>query len=173
MAIKSETTTLLLSEQRQQMIAEAAYYRAECRGFCGGDPRTDWLESEAEIDALFLQQDDIQNHTPAEKESVLHRLESLLREWDQRIEEFTVATKNARTKLSAELHEQMAALAEKRAIAQQKLTALRDLSADTWHDMREHAIQRFDELHAAIERVAARVKQIGKPENTEKKSDAG
>lgn len=32
-----------------QMIAEAAYYRAEARGFCCGDPRQDWLEAEAEI----------------------------------------------------------------------------------------------------------------------------
>jgi len=32
------------------MIAETAYYRAEQRGFQGGSPEQDWLESEAEID---------------------------------------------------------------------------------------------------------------------------
>lgn len=37
-------------EQRDEMIAETAYYRAEQRGFSGGDPIVDWLWAEAEID---------------------------------------------------------------------------------------------------------------------------
>ena len=36
----------------RQMIREAAYFRAEARGFVGGDPVEDWLAAEAEIDAL-------------------------------------------------------------------------------------------------------------------------
>lgn len=39
-------------EQRWRMIAEAAYYQAERRGF-GGDPVSDWLEAEAEIDRML------------------------------------------------------------------------------------------------------------------------
>lgn len=38
-------------EMRHQMIATAAYYRAERRGFQGGSPVDDWIEAEAEIDA--------------------------------------------------------------------------------------------------------------------------
>ena len=38
-------------EDRQHMISTAAYYRAERRGFDGGDEVEDWLEAEAEIDA--------------------------------------------------------------------------------------------------------------------------
>lgn len=34
------------------MIAEAAYYRAEKRGFEPGKELEDWLEAEKEIDAL-------------------------------------------------------------------------------------------------------------------------
>ena len=43
--------------QRLAMIAEAAYFRAERRGFCGGadEATRDWLEAEAEIDALLAQ----------------------------------------------------------------------------------------------------------------------
>jgi hypothetical protein len=41
-------------EQRHQMIAEAAYARAEKRGFQGGSPEEDWLQAESEIDALLL-----------------------------------------------------------------------------------------------------------------------
>jgi DUF2934 family protein len=36
-------------EERHQMIARAAYYRAEQRGFVNGDPLRDWLEAEAEV----------------------------------------------------------------------------------------------------------------------------
>lgn len=38
------------AEQRRHMIAEAANYRVEQRGFVGGDVVADWLAAEAEID---------------------------------------------------------------------------------------------------------------------------
>jgi hypothetical protein len=41
------------AEQRRAMIAEAAYLRAAERGFNGGDPVADWLESERAVDALL------------------------------------------------------------------------------------------------------------------------
>ena len=36
---------------RDEMIALAAYLRAEARGFEGGNPVEDWLAAEAEVDA--------------------------------------------------------------------------------------------------------------------------
>ena len=41
-------------EERRRMIAEAAYFRAQRRGFAGGNQVRDWIEAEAEIDALLL-----------------------------------------------------------------------------------------------------------------------
>ena len=38
------------AEERYSMIAEAAYYRAEQRGFQVAGPVTDWLAAEKEID---------------------------------------------------------------------------------------------------------------------------
>jgi len=38
---------------RQEMIAEAAYYRSLRRGPLGCDPDRDWIEAEREIDALL------------------------------------------------------------------------------------------------------------------------
>lgn len=38
-------------DQRHQLIATAAYLRAEQRGFSGGDPLEDWLIAESEVDA--------------------------------------------------------------------------------------------------------------------------
>jgi hypothetical protein len=46
-----ETKDELNQGIRQQMIAEAAYFRAEKNGFRGGDALRDWCEAEAEIDA--------------------------------------------------------------------------------------------------------------------------
>ncbi|HSD59668.1 MAG TPA: DUF2934 domain-containing protein [Burkholderiales bacterium] len=40
-------------ERRHEMIAEAAYFRAERRGFAPGAESADWLESEAEIEELL------------------------------------------------------------------------------------------------------------------------
>ena len=48
-----EEPMMVSSEQRRSMIAQFAYLRAERRGFEAGDPLTDWLESEKEVDALL------------------------------------------------------------------------------------------------------------------------
>lgn len=40
-------------EDRHNMIATAAYYRAERRGFNGGGETEDWLAAEAEIDSTL------------------------------------------------------------------------------------------------------------------------
>jgi hypothetical protein len=42
-------------EQRAALIAEAAFYRAEKRGFAPGFENEDWLAAEAEVDARLLQ----------------------------------------------------------------------------------------------------------------------
>lgn len=40
---------------RHQMIAEAAYLRAQARGFGDGDPMDDWLAAEQEVDTLLAE----------------------------------------------------------------------------------------------------------------------
>ena len=41
-------------KQRLALIAEAAFFRAEKRGFAPGGEREDWLAAEAEVDAKLL-----------------------------------------------------------------------------------------------------------------------
>ena len=41
------------AETRRALIAEAAYLRAERRGFSPGQETDDWLAAEAEVDALL------------------------------------------------------------------------------------------------------------------------
>jgi hypothetical protein len=40
--------------QRNALIAKAAYFRAESRGFAPGHETEDWLAAEAEVDAKLL-----------------------------------------------------------------------------------------------------------------------
>ena len=42
-------------EERRQVIAVAAYHKAERRGFAPGDDLRDWIEAEREIDRLLLE----------------------------------------------------------------------------------------------------------------------
>ena len=45
------TVAFIDSPIRDEMIARAAYFRAERRGFADGCALQDWLEAEAEVDA--------------------------------------------------------------------------------------------------------------------------
>ena len=47
--LDSNPEQLISVQERQRMIAEAAYFRALERGFTGGDPLDDWLVAEREI----------------------------------------------------------------------------------------------------------------------------
>ncbi|MGH8296320.1 MAG: DUF2934 domain-containing protein [Steroidobacteraceae bacterium] len=48
------STRITVSEDaRRAMIAQAAYLRAERRGFAPGGEAEDWLAAEAEVDALL------------------------------------------------------------------------------------------------------------------------
>jgi hypothetical protein len=46
-----EATNALPPQDWRQLIATAAYLRAEARGFTGGSPEQDWLEAEKEVAA--------------------------------------------------------------------------------------------------------------------------
>lgn len=52
-AAKGNGKAHITPEQRYRMICDAAYFRAERRGFVGGNPGDDWIAAEAEVDALL------------------------------------------------------------------------------------------------------------------------
>jgi hypothetical protein len=49
----TKKTRIPTADERISMIAEAAYYKAEHRGFSGGSPEADWWEAEKEIDSML------------------------------------------------------------------------------------------------------------------------
>jgi Protein of unknown function (DUF2934) len=52
-AAKAPTEVAVSEDVRRGMIAEAAYLRAERRGFAPGGEHDDWVAAEAEVDALL------------------------------------------------------------------------------------------------------------------------
>jgi hypothetical protein len=52
-AVGPEAVSGDVSCPREQMIAEAAYFRAEQRGFAPGNEMADWLQAEADVEAVF------------------------------------------------------------------------------------------------------------------------
>ncbi len=61
--------TPLDDDSRRAMIAEAAYYRAERRGFAPGFEWEDWLQSENEIDTQYQ---DMSNQASSTRGADLH-----------------------------------------------------------------------------------------------------
>ncbi|WP_455208449.1 DUF2934 domain-containing protein [Kaarinaea lacus] len=53
---KTTTGKFVTPEQRFSMIAEAAYFIAEKRGFSAGEAEKDWLNAETEIDKMLTNQ---------------------------------------------------------------------------------------------------------------------
>jgi len=51
---RAKVRIFLTTEQRQGMIADIAFQRAQDRGFEGGDPETDWVEAERELEASLM-----------------------------------------------------------------------------------------------------------------------
>lgn len=52
-ATQPDTPSSACNCPREQMIAEAAYFRAERRGFEPGNEMADWLEAEADVEHLI------------------------------------------------------------------------------------------------------------------------
>lgn len=46
-------TKIFSAEDRRYMVAEAAYYLAERRGFQGGECMTDWLQAEIDVERML------------------------------------------------------------------------------------------------------------------------
>ena len=51
---RSKSGRVITAQERWRMISENAYYRAERRGFVGGNPAEDWVAAKAEIDAELV-----------------------------------------------------------------------------------------------------------------------
>ncbi len=51
--VETKAKRTVSEEERMHMIATAAYFKAEQRGFVGGNPDQDWAEAEKEVSELL------------------------------------------------------------------------------------------------------------------------
>jgi chromosome segregation ATPase len=134
------------SERRRQMIAEAAYFRAEKRGFRGGDPQADWREAEAEVDARLRR---------AQTDHLVERVEQGLAAAAKGVASF----RRRLAKLSAEARmegqRELDALASLRDALKPKLKELREQGDRATVRAREQAEKLSAELADLVHRLGA------------------
>ncbi len=132
------------AEQREQMIAEAAYYRAEGRGFADGDPFLDWLDAEREIDALL--------NVP-KAESWLKHLESQLSSGRERLTTLRQGIASKGKTARAGLKKDIEKLDEKLDSFESKLRELRDRGEKVTQRARQQAEKAWDEISELTHRL--------------------
>jgi predicted nucleic acid-binding Zn-ribbon protein len=155
---KSTKKTRISPEQRYQMIAEAAYFRAEKRGFTGGDMSQDWLEAEAEIDDFLKQQSKPNKKKAITQKAFLKKLEGQIKEWDDKFEKLQDKAKKAKAEIQADVEKQISALGKKRTAAQKKVVVLSQKTEDTWESVKDGVEKTWEEMQEALDRFVSRFK---------------
>jgi uncharacterized protein YfcZ (UPF0381/DUF406 family) len=133
------------------MIAEAAYFRAERRGFQGGDPLDDWLQAEAEVDRTAAGGEE-----PA-REKLADQLAAQLHEYDGELARLTAKARNVSAAVRAELDRELERLIPLRASAEQALGELRQRAGQATDDVRALGHKVRTELADSLDRLAKRL----------------
>jgi hypothetical protein len=137
-------TSKVNEDQRRQMIAEAAYFRAERRGFIGGDPVTDWFEAEIEVDERLR---------AIEQAHVLECLENGLASATKKLGTLKRKTSSLTSGARAEIQREVAALTELRDSLSMKVKEFRELGAQAGQSAIYQAEKTWDELSDAMRRL--------------------
>ena len=136
-------------EQRRRMIAEAAYYKAERRGFNGGDAVRDWCEAEAEIDAGLRQ---------LEQGQFVERIEQALELAATRLAASRRKVARLSSEARAEWQRDLDRLATLRDTLKPKLAELREQGERAGRKVRDQAEKIRDEVAELVQRLEAKAK---------------
>ena len=138
------------AQRRQRMIEEAAYFRAQRRGFVGGDPVADWLEAEAEVDRRLEQEASGQGPGPIEQ------FEAQLAALDKEMRRLMGKAREVGTEMCTEIESELEKLRPLRAAAEEQLGDLRERSAEAWDEMKKGVHSARHELNAVLNSIAKR-----------------
>ncbi len=156
---QASRVTTITEGERHRMIATAAYYRAGRRGFQDGDADADWLQAEAEIDRMIGQSPGNRGEASGSaRRAFLDKLESELRGFDARLDELAEKARDAKKRARTEYCKQLNLLSEKRVLADQRLSELKDRSGDALNDVKEGAEKLWNEIRTTIDKMASRFK---------------
>lgn len=136
--------TKVSEELRRRMVAEAAYFRAEQRGFDGGE-LDDWLEAEHEIDARLRAGAGL----AASLEERLATTNERLRALRQRMAEMGGRARR-------EWEDDIAKLANHRDRLRKWIRRARDESGHAADKAKSRAEEAWEEISASLERLARR-----------------
>lgn len=134
------------SERRRQMIAEAAYLRAEKRGFNGGDAVHDWMEAEREVDA-HLQH--------ARPRLSIEQLEAQLASANEKLKALSKKVEGMKADAHKEWQQDLDKLAKLRDTFEHRLRELREQGGQAAGKARQHAENVWHELSEALQRMRA------------------
>ena len=137
------------SSQRQQMIAEAAYFKAERRRFDGGDAVRDWCEAEAEIDARLLQLEDGR---------LVERIEEALESTASRLAAVRRKVVRLSSEARGEWERDLDRLTALRDTLKPKLAELKEQGERAGRIAREQAEKIRDEIAEVLQRIEAKAK---------------
>lgn len=125
------------AETRRRMIAEAAYFRAEQRGFTGGDPLTDWIAAEAEVDAVLRDGD---------HGELLARIEDRVAEAGKKVEALRRKAGSAASDARSDVQQELARITEIRQALVARGDEIREQGAQTSRTLLEQAESLWKEL---------------------------
>jgi phosphoenolpyruvate-protein kinase (PTS system EI component) len=142
------SATKISAEERQKMIAEAAYFRAEERGFDGGDAMADWIEAEAEVNERLRQM---------EHDASMERLEERFAAAREHLR--SLRRKIARRKAEAriEFHKDLEKLVQLQGTLGLQLQELRERGRHAGRSVRQQAEEVANEISEKISQVTARL----------------
>ena len=137
------------SRERQRMIAEAAYFRAERRGFNGGDAVRDWCEAEAEVDAHLRALED--GH-------IVERIEEALDSAAKTAAAVRRKVASLSSEARGEWERDVAKLGALRVTLAPKLGELKEKGERAGRQVREQAEKIRDEIADLVQRLEAKAK---------------
>ncbi len=132
------------ANQRRQMIAEAAYFRAERRGFDDGDPIEDWTAAEAEVDARIqaMSEDDVLERLEAGLTTANEKLAALRRK-------LSSLSAEARTEWQTDVDK----LGKLRDKLRKQIKTVREQGEHAGHKARQQAEKAWSEISDLLRRV--------------------
>jgi hypothetical protein len=127
------------------MIANAAYFRAERRGFKDGDPVVDWLEAEAEVDSQLGRDQDWFSAIDGRLATVSEKLGVLRKR-----------LAGVRTEVREEWISDVEKLAKLRDKLQETVDGVRAQGEHASEKVKRQADKIWDELSRAVEHMSSR-----------------
>jgi predicted nucleic acid-binding Zn-ribbon protein len=131
------------------MIAEAAYFRAEKRNF-KGDPVTDWIEAETEIDSSLGNRED---------RRILDGIEEQVATASKKLKALRKKVSGMKTDARKEWKQDAEKLAELRDSLEKRLEEIRERGEHASRKAQKQAEKLWDEISEIVQRTTSRRKR--------------